>query len=86
MHEFPMPEDQLTALFLKLKDDIDLREKHQGAADLDAALALTKEAGFDVNKEDWPKYQANQTSELSDAELEGVAGGAATANTATYRL
>jgi len=28
-----------------------------------------------VSKADWLKYQAKQTLELSDAELEGVAGG-----------
>jgi len=43
-----------------------------------AALILAKEAGIDVNKETWLKYQANQTQDLSDAELEGVAGGAQT--------
>lgn len=30
---------------------------------------------FDVNKADWLKYQAKQTLELSDEELEGVAAG-----------
>jgi len=44
-------------------------------ADLDAAVAMAKEAGFDVSKADWLKYQAKQTLELSDEELEGVAGG-----------
>jgi predicted ribosomally synthesized peptide with nif11-like leader len=36
---------------------------------------MAKEAGFDVSKEDWLKHQANQTLELSDKELERVAGG-----------
>jgi len=70
-----MSEQQLTALFTKLKDDAGLREKLQGAADLDASLAIAKEAGFDVSKQEWLSYQASQTSELSDAELEGMAGG-----------
>ncbi len=70
-----MSEAQLTALLAKLKEDAGLREKLQGAADLDGAVALAKEAGFDVSKADWLKYQANQTLELSDEELEGVAGG-----------
>jgi predicted ribosomally synthesized peptide with nif11-like leader len=72
-----MSEEQLAALFAKLKDDAGLQEKLKGAADLDAAVALAKEAGFDVSKADWLKYQANQTLELSDEELEGVAGGKA---------
>ena len=71
-----MSEEQLTALLAKLKEDAGLQEKLKGAADLDAAVALAKEAGFDVSKADWLKYQAKQTIELSDEELEGVAGGA----------
>ncbi|MCP9807571.1 Nif11-like leader peptide family RiPP precursor [Cyanobium sp. T1B-Tous] len=70
-----MSEEQLSALLAKLKDDEGLQEKLKGAADLDAAVALAKEAGFDVSKADWLKYQAKQTMELSDEELEGVAGG-----------
>jgi len=72
-----MSEEQLSALLAKLKEDTGLREKLQGAADLDAAIAMAKEAGFDVSKADWLKYQAKQTFELSDEELEGVAGGRA---------
>jgi predicted ribosomally synthesized peptide with nif11-like leader len=70
-----MSEEQLSALLAKLKVDSGLQEKLKGAADLDAAVALAKEAGFDVSKADWLKYQAGQTLELSDEELEGVAGG-----------
>jgi predicted ribosomally synthesized peptide with nif11-like leader len=70
-----MSEEQLAALLAKIKDDAGLQEKLQGAADLDAAVALAKEAGFDVSKADWLKYQATQTLELSDEELESVAGG-----------
>lgn len=71
-----MSHDQLLALLSKLKDDAALKEKLTSAADLDTAAAIAKEAGFDVKKADWLKYQANQTLELSDEELEGVAGGA----------
>jgi hypothetical protein len=39
------------------------------------AVAIAKDAGFEVCKEDWLRYQAKQTFELSDGELEGVAGG-----------
>jgi len=70
-----MSEEQLTALLAKLKDDAGLQEKFKGAADLDAAVAMAQEAGFDVSKADWLKHQAKQTLELSDEELEGVAGG-----------
>ena len=70
-----MSEEQLSALLAKLKEDAGLQETLKSAADLDAALAMAKEAGFDVSKADWLKYQANQTLELSDEELEDVAGG-----------
>jgi predicted ribosomally synthesized peptide with nif11-like leader len=70
-----MSEEQLAALLAKLKDDAGLQEKLKGAADLDTALAIAKEAGFDISKAAWLRYQANQTLELSDEELEGIAGG-----------
>jgi predicted ribosomally synthesized peptide with nif11-like leader len=71
-----MSEEQLAALLAKLKDDAGLQEKLKGAADLDAAVAMVQEAGFDVNKADWLKYQAKIAEvELSDEDLEGVAGG-----------
>jgi len=70
-----MSEEQLAALLVKLKDDAGLIEKLKGAADLDAALELVKEASFDVSKADLLRYQAKQTLELSDEELEGVSGG-----------
>jgi predicted ribosomally synthesized peptide with nif11-like leader len=70
-----MSEEQLSALLSKLKDDSGLQEQLKGAIDLDAAMMLLQEAGFDVSKADWLKYQAKQTLELSDEELENVSGG-----------
>ena len=73
-----MSEEQLTALLAKIKEDAELQEKLKGAADLDAFVAVAKDNGFDVSKADWLRYQAKQTLELSDEELEGVAGGGRT--------
>ena len=70
-----MSEQHLAALLAKLKDDEGLQEKLKGASDLDAVLVIAKDAGFDISKADWLRYQAKQTIELSDEELEGVAGG-----------
>ncbi|NBO82995.1 MAG: Nif11-like leader peptide family natural product precursor [Betaproteobacteria bacterium] len=70
-----MSEEQLSALLAKLKDDAALKERFKGAADLDEAVAIAKDAGFDVSKVVWLRYQAKQTLELSDEELELVAGG-----------
>ena len=81
-----MSAEQLTALLAKLNDDAELREKLKGAADLDAAVVIAQEAGFDVRKADWLRCQVKETLEqlwdqevetleLTDAELEEVAGG-----------
>ena len=70
-----MSEEQLSALLAKLKEDTDLQARLKGAADIDAAVAIAKEAGFDVSKEDWLKYQSQQPLELSDEDLENLAGG-----------
>jgi predicted ribosomally synthesized peptide with nif11-like leader len=67
-----MSDEQLSALLAKLKEDARLQEKLKGAGDLDDAIALANEAGFDVSKADLLKHQA---LELSDLELEGAAGG-----------
>ena len=73
-----MSEEQLSALLAKLKEDAVLQAKFKSAADLDAAMAIAREAGFDVSKADLLNYQnENQTLELSDAELEACAGGRA---------
>jgi predicted ribosomally synthesized peptide with nif11-like leader len=71
----PMSEEQLSALLGKLQDDEGLQEKFKAVTDLDAAVAMAQEAGFDVSKADWTKYQANQTIELNDEQLEKAAGG-----------
>jgi predicted ribosomally synthesized peptide with nif11-like leader len=70
-----MSEEQLSALLAKLKDDAGLQEKFKGAADLDALSALAKEAGFEVSKANWLRYQEGHALELNDAELSRVAGG-----------
>ena len=70
-----MSEEQLKAFLEAVKADAGLQEKLKGAGDLDAAVATAKEAGFDVSKEDWVSYQANQILELSDEKLEAVTGG-----------
>lgn len=70
-----MSEEQLSALLASLKGDAVLQEKLKGALDLDSAVSIAKGAGFDVSKADWLEYQANQALQISDEELEGVAGG-----------
>ena len=69
-----MSEEQLADLIAKLKDDAGLQEKVKGASGLDAVLAIAKDTGFEISKPDWLRYQAKQIIELSDEELERVAG------------
>ena len=70
-----MSAEQLTAFWVAVEADASLQETLKGAADLDAAVAVAKEAGFDVSKADLLEYQAQQTLELSDEDLAKVAGG-----------
>ena len=66
-----MSEEQLKAFLEKVNSDTSLQEKLKAAADSDAVLAIAKEAGFSISADDLKKAQ----SELSEEELEGVAGG-----------
>ncbi|KZR85654.1 Nitrogen fixation protein of unknown function [Synechococcus sp. MIT S9509] len=67
-----MSEEQLKAFLEKVKADTSLQEKLKAAADVDAVLAIAKEAGFMISAED---LKNAQVTELSDEELEGAAGG-----------
>lgn len=71
-----MSEEQLQNLLAKLKQDPALVEQLKAASDLDQGLALIRSEGFDVTKAELLRYQARQTLEMNDQELEGVAGGA----------
>mgnify|MGYP001288136924 FL=1 len=64
-----MSEEQLKAFIAKVQADASLQEqlKAEGAD----AIAIAKAAGFTINQQDLLR----QASELSDEELEDVAGG-----------
>ena len=66
-----MSEEQLKAFLEKVQGDTSLQEKLKAAADANAVAAIAKEAGFSISADDL----TNAQSELSDQELEGVAGG-----------
>lgn len=70
-----MSEDQLSALLAKLKEDAGLREKLQSAGDIDAAMKIIKDAGFEVDEANLINHQAVNPAGLSDKELETVSGG-----------
>ena len=71
-----MSEEQLKAFIAKVQGDTSLQEKLKADADADAVAAIAKEAGFSISADDINKAQ----SELSDEELQAVAGGTITGN------
>ena len=66
-----MSHEQLKAFLEKVKADTSLQEKLKAAADNDAVAAIAKEEGFGISADDLKNAQ----SEISEEELEGVAGG-----------
>jgi predicted ribosomally synthesized peptide with nif11-like leader len=68
-----MSEEQLKAFMEAVKADVTLQEKLKAAADVDAVVAIAKAAGFVISAEELQRAQAGQ--EISEEELEGVAGG-----------
>ena len=66
-----MSEEQLKAFIEKVQGDDNLQAKLKAAADADAVLAIAKDAGFSISADDLKNAQ----SEVSEEELEGVAGG-----------
>ena len=69
-----MSEEQLRAFLEKVKDDSSLQEKLKTAADVDAVAAIAKETGFSISTDDLNNAQS-RVRELSEEELESVAGG-----------
>ena len=67
-----MSEEQIKAFLEAVKADAELQEKLKAASDTDAVVAIAKAAGFVISPDDLKKAKA----EVSDAELEGAAGGA----------
>ena len=70
-----MSEEQLSALLAKLKDDEGLQEKLKGADDLEAVVVIAKAAGFVISVKELEAAVSARAGELSDEDLESVAGG-----------
>ena len=66
-----MSEEQLKAFLEKVKGDSTLQEKLKAASNPDAVVEIAKDAGFVISPGELQKSQA----ELSEAELEVIAGG-----------
>ena len=63
-----MSEEQLKAFLEKVKGDTSLQDKLKAASDVDAVVSIGKEQGFSISIDDI-------RTEISEEELESVAGG-----------
>jgi predicted ribosomally synthesized peptide with nif11-like leader len=68
-----MSEEQLKAFLEAVKADAGLQEKLKAAENVDAVVEIAKAAGFRMISAEDLKKRAQ--ADLSDEELEGVAGG-----------
>ena len=66
-----MSEEQLKAFLEAVKADAGVQEKLKAAGDADAVVTIAKAAGFVISADELKRAQA----EVSEEELEGVAGG-----------
>jgi predicted ribosomally synthesized peptide with nif11-like leader len=66
-----MSKEQVKAFLEAVKADAGLQEKLKLAADAEAMVAIAKAAGFVISAEELKKAHV----EISDEELDGVAGG-----------
>ena len=66
-----MPEEQLKDFLEQVKGDTNLQQKLINAADVETVLSIAKEAGFSISEIDLKTGQ----SEVSEQELEFIAGG-----------
>ena len=71
----PMSEEQLKAFLEKAKGDSTLKEKLQSATDAERVVAIAKEAGFNISADE---LKNAGSVDLSDQELDGVAGAVVT--------
>ena len=84
-----MSEEQLKAFLEKVTADTSLQEKLKAASDADAVVSIAKEEGLSISVDDCDidditsRLSNQYKTELSDEDLEGLAGGTATGGT-TY--
>jgi predicted ribosomally synthesized peptide with nif11-like leader len=72
-----MSEEQLKAFLEAVKADAGLQKQLKAAKDVDAVVAIAKSVGYAISVDELKKSQA---AEISDEELEEVAGGAGSFN------
>jgi predicted ribosomally synthesized peptide with nif11-like leader len=66
-----MSQEQFMAFLKHCETDASLQQKVESATDSDSVIAIAKDAGFAFSLDDIKNAQ----SQISDADLDGVAGG-----------
>ena len=67
--------EQIENFIALVRVDRNLQEQVKSAPDIDATVEIAKTAGFDITIPELIRFQAKATAELTDDELEKVAGG-----------
>ena len=70
-----MSEEQLKGFLEAVAADAELQEKLKAATDVEAVVAIAEAAGFVVSAEELEALVLQAQSEISEEELQGVAGG-----------
>lgn len=70
-----MSQEQIKALIEALKSNPQLQQKLSTATSIEEATTLAAEAGYSISVDDITQAVSSSSLELSDAELEAVAGG-----------
>ena len=70
-----MSEEQLKGFLEAVAADAELQEKLKAAADTDAVVEIAKATGFVVSAEELEALVLQVQAEISEEELQGVAGG-----------
>jgi len=70
-----MSQEDLQKFLEAVRQDSSLQERLQSAADADAVVAVAKTASFTLSADEAQKVIATVPTELSDSDLENVAGG-----------
>lgn len=70
-----MSQEQLNSFLDAIQSNAALQAKLEAADHLETVIALAKESGFNTDNTDWLRHQAQRILQLSDEELETIAGG-----------
>jgi len=70
-----MTKEQFQALQGRMTDDIAFRERLKSAGDVECALEIAREAGFEVTQDDVSDYLSVNEQPLADDQVEDLSGG-----------